>query len=142
MKKAGVRSLYLSQESVDAAVIRKACPKVAEGDLEKAIVCFEKAGYQRDDINVYLIAGLPNQDVAGIKESILHVRRLGANVRLAYFSPIPGTPVWQGLVDKGILKKDTDPLIYNKLVFPYLWGDFSPEDFESLRNILETSSRD
>jgi radical SAM superfamily enzyme YgiQ (UPF0313 family) len=142
MKKAGVRSLYLSQESLDAAVIREACPKVAEGDLEKAVAYLEKAGYRRDDINVYLIAGLPNQEIAGIRESILHVQRLGANVRMAYFSPIPGTPVWQDLVDKGVLKKDADPLIYNKLAFPYLWGDFSAEDFESLRNILESSSRD
>jgi hypothetical protein len=61
---------------------------------------------------------------------------------MAYFSPIQGTPVWQGLVDKGVLKKEADPLIYNKLAFPYLWGEFSAEDFESLRNILETSSRD
>lgn len=136
MKKAGVRSLYLSQESFDEAVIREACPKVAEGDLEKAVACLEKAGYRREDINVYLIAGLPNQEVAGIKESILHVGRLGAKVRLAYFSPIPGTPVWRDLVDKGVLKKDADPLIYNKLTFPYLWGDFSAEDFESLQRIL------
>ena len=137
MKKAGVRSLYLSQESVDENVIREACPKVAQGDLEKAIVCLEKAGYKRTDINVYLIAGLPNQNIAGIRESILHVRHLGANVRMAYFSPIPGTPVWQNLVDKGHLKKDADPLLYNKLTFPYLWGDFSSEDFDSLRDLLD-----
>jgi len=136
MKKAGVRSLYLSQESFDEAVIRDACPKVAEGDLEKAVAYLDKAGYRREDINVYLIAGLPNQELAGIKESLLHVGGLGAKVRLAYFSPIPGTPVWRDLVDKGILKKDADPLIYNKLTFPYLWGDFSARDFESLRKIL------
>jgi radical SAM superfamily enzyme YgiQ (UPF0313 family) len=138
MKKAGVRSLYLSQESFDEGVIREACPKVAEGDLEKAVACLEKAGYRREDINVYLIAGLPNQEVAGIKESILHVGRLGAKVRLAYFSPIPGTPIWRELVDNGVLKKDADPLIYNKLAFPYLWGDFSSGDFESLRKILDS----
>jgi radical SAM superfamily enzyme YgiQ (UPF0313 family) len=142
MKKAGVRSLYLSQESVDAVFIREACPKVAEGDLEKAIACLERAGYERAEINVYLIAGLPNQDIAGIKESIRYVRRLGASVRIAYFSPIPGTPVWQELVDRGHLKKDADPLIYNKLTFPYLWGDFSAANFKSLQKMLESSSRD
>jgi len=142
MKRAGFRSLYLSQESTDEAVIRESCPKVAEGDLEKAVVYLEKAGYRRGELNVYLIAGLPNQDIAGIEESIRYVRRLGATVRMAYFSPIPGTPVWQGLVDKGVLKRDADPLLYNKLTFPYLWGDFSARNFESLRKVLESSSRD
>ena len=135
-RKADVRSLYLSQESTDRNVIREACPKVAQGDLERAIGHLEKAGYRREDISVYLLAGLPNQDAASIKESVGDIRRLGAKPRMAYFSPIPGTRIWQELVDRGRLKKDADPLIQNKMAFPYLWADFSPEDFRDLQDLL------
>jgi radical SAM superfamily enzyme YgiQ (UPF0313 family) len=135
-RKAGVRSIYLSQESADENVIRESCPKVEAGDLEKAVGHLEKAGYGREDIHVYLIAGLPNQDIASVKESVLFVRRLGVRPRMAYFSPIPGTRVWRELVAQGKLDGDADPLIYNKMVFPYLWGDFSPEDYRDLQDLL------
>ena len=134
--KAGVRTLYLSQESTAENVIRDACPKVSAGDLEKAVGYLEKAGFRREDINVYLIAGLPNQDAASIRESVLDVRRLGARPRLAYFSPIPGTRVWKDLVEKGRLKREADPLLHNKLVFPYFWADFSPDDYRDLQGLL------
>jgi len=134
--RAGVRSLYFSQESTDEDVIREACPKVGRGDLETAIGHLIEAGYRREDIHVYLIAGLPNQDAAGIKESIWDVRGLGAKPRMAYFSPIPGTRIWRELVEQGRLKKDDDPLIYNKMVFPYIWGDISPEEYRELQALL------
>jgi hypothetical protein len=84
------------------------------------------------------MVGLPEQDILGIKESIRQVQCLGARPRLAYFSPVPGTPEWDTLVEKGIFLKDADPLLHNKLTFPYLWGNFSSEDFESLHELLNS----
>jgi len=135
-KRANFRSLYLSQESFEERVLAKASAKVSPKDLEKALENLERAGYGRSNINVYLMAGLPDQDISGIKESVRQVQRLGARPRLAYFSPVPGTPEWNTLVEKGIFSKDVDPLLHNKLTFPYLWGNFSSEDFESLNELL------
>jgi radical SAM superfamily enzyme YgiQ (UPF0313 family) len=137
-KSAGVQSLFLSQESFDEKLLARACPKVRAGDLEKALLHLEQAGYSRQEINVYLIVGLPGQDVSAIKESILRVRRLGARPRLAYFSPVPGTEEWRNLIEKGYLPQDADPLLHNKLTFPYLWGSFSSSDFESVRSFLNS----
>lgn len=137
-KKAGVQSLFLSQESLDEELLKRVCPKVRAGDLEKALIHLEKAGYKRQEINVYLIVGLPGQDISAVKESILSVRNLGARPRLAYFSPVPGTEEWRNLVQKGYLPQDADPLLHNKLTFPYLWGDFEPSDFEAVRSFLNS----
>ena len=136
-KKAGVSSIYLSQEMFDERVISESCPKVEAGDLEKALACLENAGYPREEINVYLIAGLPGQSAASIVDSVRRVRSLGAKPRLAFFSPIPGTPIWDELVHAGKMKADADPLLHNKMTFPYLWGDFSAADFAALRSVLE-----
>jgi hypothetical protein len=83
------------------------------------------------------MVGLPGQGISGIRESILHVRRLGARPRLAYFSPIPGTEEWQYLVENGYLARDADPLLHNKLTFPYLGWSVSPRDFKSLKELVD-----
>ena len=135
-KRANFQSLFLSQESFEEKVLAKASAKVTADDLEIALQNLKKAGYHPSEINVYLIVGLPDQDVSGIKESIHQVHRLGAKPRLAHFSPVPGTPEWNTLVEEGIFSEDADPLLHNKLTFPYIWGNFSSEDFESLNELV------
>jgi radical SAM superfamily enzyme YgiQ (UPF0313 family) len=136
LRKAGVKSLYLSQETVDEDLLAQKTPKVSAGDLSRALMFLENAGYRRKEVYVYLIAGLPGQEAGSIRESILHVLRLGATPRLALFSPIPGTAEWEAIVSRGILPREADPLLHNKLTFPYIWGDLSPEDYASIRRLL------
>jgi radical SAM superfamily enzyme YgiQ (UPF0313 family) len=136
LKQANVQSLFLSQESFNERFLARACPKVAPDDLAKALVELEKAGYRREEINVYLIVGLEGQDVSQIKEDILKVKRIGARPRLTYYSPVPGTEEWKRLVAEGCVPQDADPLLHNKLTFPYLWGSFQTSDFDSVRNLL------
>ncbi|MFB0565506.1 MAG: radical SAM protein [Candidatus Aminicenantaceae bacterium] len=136
-KRANFQSVFLSQESCEDKVLAKASSKVSASDLEKALYHLENAGYSRQDINVYLMVGLPDQEISGIRESIVYVRRLGARPRLAYFSPIPGTAEWITLVENGIIAEDADPLFHNKLTFPYLWGNFAAKDFETLKQLLK-----
>jgi len=136
-KKANFQSLFLSQESFDKDVLIKACLKVSEYDLEKALANLERAGYKRQQVNVYLLVGLPRQDISSVRESIFHVLNLGAKPKLAYFSPIPGTEEWRYLREKRYLTDNVDPLLHNKLTFPYLWGNGSSDEFESLKKILE-----
>ena len=139
-RKAGVQSLYLSQESFDEELLGRTCPKVTPQDLGKALDILEKAGYRRQEINVYLIAGLPGQDLWLVRESILRVRRLGARPRLAFFSPVPGTPEWSRVVDRGYLPADSDPLLHNKLTFAYLWGGISRQEFDLLGDLFREDS--
>lgn len=134
-KKANFQSLFLSQESIDENVLAKAGSKVSEGDLEKALIHLEKAGFRRREINVYLMVGLPDQDINGVRESILHVQSLGAIPRLAYFSPVPGTREWKGIVKKGYLAQDADPLLHNKLAFLYLSAEVSSQELRSLKEL-------
>jgi len=134
--KAGVKSLFLSQESFEPDILRRSCSKVAPGDLENALKHLRAAGFLPSQIRVYLLAGLPRQSLEGIRESIRRVQSLGLRPFLAYFSPVPGTRDWSYLVEKRFLAQDADPLLHNKLVFPYTWWDHAPEDFDSLNMML------
>jgi radical SAM superfamily enzyme YgiQ (UPF0313 family) len=136
LRQAGFRSLYLSQETFEKDLIENSCPKVSSGDLVRALDCLERAGFRREEINVYLMVGLPDQEIQGVKESILRVRHLGARARLSYFSPIPGTADWEKIVSRGLLDEKSDPLLHNKLAFPYLWGNITPEEFGSLKRLI------
>lgn len=135
LKKANFHSLYLSQESFDQEFLTNSCNKVDSNDIVKALESLEKAGFNRRDINVYLLAGLPGQEFSAIKNSILSVQSLGARPYLAFYSPIPGTPEWKKAVDLGFFTEKTDPLLHNKLTFPYLWGSLSPEEFSTLNKL-------
>jgi len=136
-RRANFQSLYLSQESFDPNILADACPKVSPDDLELALGHLTHAGYDTSAVNVYLLMGLPGQDVEGIRESILRVQKLGARPRLAYFSPVPKTKAWRILTAKGVFSENTDPLLHNKAVFPYMWGEISPEEFTSLKEMAD-----
>ena len=138
LKQAGFRSLFLSQETFEEKLIEKSCPKISSDDLGRALDHLEEAGYTRGQINVYLMVGLPDQEISSIRESILKVRNLGAQVRLSYFSPIPGTADWEKIVSSGYMGEDSDPLLHNKLVFPYVWGNITPDEFLSLKKMIKS----
>ena len=132
---AGFSSLYLSLESADASLVRERTPKTSPDDLPGALDALEAAGYQRRDVGVYLIMGLPGQSAGSVDESIRFVRGLGATPRVAFFSPIPGTAEWDTLARTGVVSEGTDPLLHNKIAFAYLKGDVAPAEFERINRL-------
>ena len=136
-KRAGVRSIYLSQESMDDGLLREACPKVSPGDLEQAAAGLERAGYARADIFVYLIAGLPGQSAASVLDSVARVKSLGLRPRMAYFSPIPGTRAWNELVARGRIDPSADPLVFNKAAYRHLGAEGAPGLERELQALLD-----
>ena len=138
-KRAKFETIFLSQDSFEEGVLEKSCDKVKPGDLENSLECLEKAGYLRQNMNVYLLVGLPGQHLSEVMDAISRIRDLAARPRLAYFSPVPGTEIWKDMLVKGNLLSDADPLLHNKLVFPYFWKGLSPEDFRTINNYMKTS---
>jgi len=133
LKKAGFESLFLSLETADRDLLAATGPKVLPEDLKKALDYLEESGFERSRVSVYLLVGHPAQKKDQVVESIRLVKRLGARPRLAYYSPVPGTSDWNSLVESGVLNSDSDPLLHNKLVFPYFWSQITPEDLEEIK---------
>jgi len=136
MKEAGFQSIFLSLETADPHLLEETGPKVKPSELEQALRHLQAAGFNPADISVYLLVGLPEQDKKQVLESIEFVRKLGARPRLAYFSPVPGTLEWKRLTETGKLQPDSDPLLQNKLVFPYFWSKITPEDLTEIKSRL------
>ncbi|MBC7188495.1 MAG: radical SAM protein [Calditrichaeota bacterium] len=141
LRRAGFATLRLSFETVNEARQEDMSAKVSSEDLARALEALAQAGFRRQDIGVYLLMGLPGQEVEEVVESILFVARLGARVCLACFSPIPGTREWQRAVASGALAPDTDPLLCNESVYPLSDGLPDYWRFVRLRNLATAVNR-
>jgi hypothetical protein len=62
--------------------------------------------------------GLPQQELDEILKSMIFINNLGLQIRLASFSPIPGTRDFKKAVESGLLSGDVDPLLTNKSIYP------------------------
>jgi radical SAM superfamily enzyme YgiQ (UPF0313 family) len=118
MFRSGFKTVRLSLETADRAISQRTGPKATRDDLIRALEHLSRAGYRREEIGVYLLAGLPGQMPEEITKSVDFVIDQGALVKLALYSPIPGTAEWQRAVRCGSQDPEADPLLHNNTVFP------------------------
>ena len=78
--------------------------------------------------------GIPGQSTEAIRNSIAFVHALGAIPKLAEFSPIPGTPLFDAAAEHTPqLRKE--PLLQNNSVYcSYVSGLFSKDTLQELKN--------
>jgi radical SAM superfamily enzyme YgiQ (UPF0313 family) len=118
MRLAGFAAICLSLETTDVSRQEATGGKVTTGAFLRAVAHLKAAGFRPGEIAAYILAGLPDQPLSEVEDSVRFVHRHGVLARLALFSPIPGTP--EG--DRA-LPTDADPLLHNNTVYPYLLGD-------------------
>jgi len=117
MFRGGFRTVRLSLETADEILQRRIGPKVTRQDLVRALDHLARAGFRRREIGVYLLAGLPEQEIGEIIASIDFVSSLGAAVKLALYSPIPGTIEWRGTARGAPADLEAEPLWQNNTVY-------------------------
>jgi hypothetical protein len=117
MRLAGFVTIRLSLETTDTVRQQATGSKVTTGAFERAVGHLKAAGFGPSELGAYILVGLPGQPLSEVEHTVRFVHRLGVQAKLALFSPIPGTP--EG--DRA-LSPDTDPLLQNNTVYPYLLG--------------------
>jgi radical SAM superfamily enzyme YgiQ (UPF0313 family) len=118
MWKSGFKTIRLSFETSNESRRKDMYSKVSNDGMIRAVKLLTNAGYQACKLEAYVLMGLPFQSLEEIIASIIFVHNLGLQVRLASFSPIPGTKEFDKAVDSGLIEKDIDPLLSNKSIFP------------------------
>lgn len=131
------KTIRLSLESVAKERLRDIHNKITPGEMTRAVNNLVKAGFQARDIETYIIMGLPNQPMEEVIETILYANNLGIQVRLASFSPIPGTKDYQRAIESGFLPENPDPLITNKTVIPL---SRTPEAYHRFQAVSQFAS--
>jgi molybdenum cofactor biosynthesis enzyme MoaA len=132
MKAVGFETIRLSLESVAPEIQHASSNKVDNAAFIKTMNVLENAGFRRDRIEVYLIAGLSEQTLEQALDSVRFVADQGAISRLAFFTPIPGTAEWEKARRKGLVSDKTDPLLTNNSIFPSYSEPERAEEFKRL----------
>jgi radical SAM superfamily enzyme YgiQ (UPF0313 family) len=131
----GFETIRLSFETVNPDRLTDMKNKVTPSDLRSAVINLEHAGYHRKSIEAYVLMGLPDQSFEEIYESILFVHLLGIKIKLASYSPIPGTIEYHRAVESGLFPADADPLLTNKTIYPLFRNIEAYENFSRIRQL-------
>jgi radical SAM superfamily enzyme YgiQ (UPF0313 family) len=118
MNKANFRTIRLSYETINDNRQKEMYNKISNEGMIAAVEYLTEAGYRKKDLEAYVIMGLPGQPPEEILESMIFVNNLGVQIRLASYSPIPGTRDFSRSVTEGLIDKNSDPLLTNKTIFP------------------------
>ena len=137
MHQAGVETIRLGFETVDSRMQSETGGKVTNPEFKKAINCLLDAGFNSSQIGAYLLIGIPGQNMQEIINSIHFVIDCGAHPRIAKFSTIPGTKVWDEAKSYFNLEGEVDPLFHNDALLPYLSPDVSDKAFQQINSITK-----
>jgi radical SAM superfamily enzyme YgiQ (UPF0313 family) len=116
MVQAGVKTFYLGFESRSEVFHRQTdSGKVVSEELADAVNHLINAAADPRNITAYEMLGHPRGDIQHLEQSMRFATRLGIQIMLSDFSPIPGTPdgdLCGSIVDL------SEPLNHNKTAFP------------------------
>lgn len=133
MYKSGFTTLRISLETVDRERQLNTGGKITSDVFRSTICNLKMQGFTKEQIGVYLMYGLPGQDLDEVRESVNFLKGLGVRINLNEFSPIPGTTNWDELISNGIITGDIDPLLTNNSVFAYLYSGYEADAVEKLK---------
>ncbi len=132
MKASGFSTVRLSVESINKARLEDSCMKVTMRGFEAAVSHLFSAGYGPGEIEAYVMMGAPGQRIEEVEQTMRFVHEAGGVIKLADFSPIPGTAYFDAAVEEYGLDP-TEPLFQNSSALPYLVPGLS-EQYRALKD--------
>lgn len=112
----GVRTLRLGLETLNFR--RRLDDKLTLEEWEQAVAALNAAGFRAEHIRAYVLFGLPDEDDNATAATIAEASRLGIPVELAFYSPIPGTPLFARAVEVSPWPLAEEPLTHNNSLWP------------------------
>lgn len=140
LRRAGFKTLRLSFEGLDRHTRKASGDKVNATAYQQAVTNLRQAGFNAEEIETYLLLGLPGQKIEDIEESIEYVKTTGAKPKLCEYSPIPGTRLFQTEAETHpqIL---TEPLWHNNSIYTtHLAERLEPSELQRLKTLSRTST--
>jgi len=110
--------------------------KVSLKAFESCLKNLERAGFQKENVGIYLLAGLPEQSYEDVFNMVRMLKQYGYPLKLAEYSPIPGTKMFEEAKKCLPGVQWDEPLFHNNSIYP-CW-DFPAkwDKVEELKTIL------
>jgi len=138
MHRAGFREIRMGYESSDDEFHRQKDRKSSGEDFKRAIEAVRESGFPLDRCGVYILAGLPGQYPDEVEASIRQAASTGVRCRIAQYSPVPGTALWEQSVRQSSYPLEEEPLYQNNSFFPLETEAFTRSDMERLKRLASS----
>lgn len=137
----GFRTLRLSLEGIDDYTNAAGFGKSGPEKYARAVAALLKAGFAPEDLETYILAGLPGQDLNAVRSSLEFVKSVGGRPKLCEFSPIPGTRLYEEAV-RDNPEVGQEPLWHNNTVYSsYLSGRIPPQKLQDLKTLCREPAK-
>ena len=134
MFQAGFKTIRLGLETTDFSD-RRYDKKVVENEFFDAVDHLKAAGFEKRQIGAYLLCGLPGQNLDQVETSMQVVRQSGIMPVLAYYTPIPHTPMWENAVVHSKFDIRQHPVFTNNTLFPCIRSNKDLKRISQLKNL-------
>lgn len=141
LKGAGFREVRIGLESMNPTVQKETGGKVDSGSFEKALSALRKAGFSRNDIHAYILAGLPAQKWEDVKDAVDYVLQSGATPYIAEYTPIPHTAIFEKYYSEARYPIKEDALYQNNALAPFAWDGFTEERLTFIKHYLRSTTK-
>lgn len=135
MKAAGFREIRLGFESESEDFHDAHDRKYSSGSFHEVISMLTEAGFSREQIIVYILAGLPGQSAEEVEQTIRFAASKGLTLSVSEFSTVPGSKLWDECVAKSRYPVAEEPLFHNNSFFPMEWDGFTRDDMQRLKRL-------
>jgi hypothetical protein len=137
MRRAGFKTIRLAYESGSEERQRDMSKKVSNASFAAAVNHLQAAGFGAKELDAYVMMALPVQSLEEVLQSMAYVHSLGVGIRLAAFSPIPGTVDFDRAVARGEIDMNVDPLLTNNSILPIRLPDVGIETYFRLGQLAK-----
>jgi radical SAM superfamily enzyme YgiQ (UPF0313 family) len=137
MKDVGFKTIRLGLEFTDPELMKVTGGKVNLSEYERAISTLFQVGFTKSEIGTYILVGHRNNSLEKVFQTCQYVSALGSRVKLAMYSPIPGTKEVSMLEEKERLQIQREPLFTNGSLLPYKYGKEFNKKFNDLKKSVE-----
>ncbi|MBF0469008.1 MAG: B12-binding domain-containing radical SAM protein [Desulfamplus sp.] len=137
MFRTGFKTIRLGLETTDFSTARKEDIKVKENEFYHAVKMLKQAGFHQDQIGAYLLCGLPGQNLNDVEHSIMVVKNAGIIPVLAYYTPIPHTPMWKKALIHSRFDLEEEPFFTNNALLPCLGNEHEIKRISELKKMTK-----
>ncbi|MGA1825962.1 MAG: B12-binding domain-containing radical SAM protein [bacterium] len=116
MRETGFVTIRLGYESGSKKHQRDTDKKTSRAQLSSKIDLIKSAGFSIHDIGVYIMAGLPEQNVNDVLDDVAFVASCGVTIKPVFLSPVPQTPIFD-FYARQFPQLKNDPLTHNDIFF-------------------------
>jgi len=135
MYRAGFTTLRLGLETAEFDQRQELDKKVSENEFKRSVNCLIDAGFNKDQVGAYLLAGLPGQKISSVEHSIKTVIDSAITPVPAYYTPIPHTALWPKAVAASRYDITSDPIFTNNAIMPCSKEPFSWDMISRLKEL-------